>query len=483
MLIFSTKLIVSESLTQDVFVDFIEDWLSNNRNYRFGKVVYDGSQEFVLTKGTDSLEIYVYPEALTVRLTSISDGIIWTNDYVLTQQEEKNILAIQLYSDAASLSVRMPESFNKPRVLRQVLERGYGGMDDDLPVSDAPFVLTAENIDIARKLIMRESAYFMPVIYVSYPRYAIDKPINFTDMAKVLAGIAHVVVEPKELAAAVRRETEGHNPYDGAVDIFYGARSSYRVISGNYDSKAKMQQFIQNSVQQKILMTKIEDELSWMKLHFAHLQAQNKEAPELIDLYQQMLEEAENEGELKKQHIDELESRIKELEERIADLKTDLAKKDSQLQNYEYGFAQSGKAQTLTGVRFESSERELYIGEIKDIILKILDKERNSMDSDPNLKKSRKFDVLKDILELNAQTGRAEEISECLRDIIDKSCNLNSRRKYQLAELGFEIRVGTHYKIIFNEDERYAFTLSKTASEYRSNTNTLKDAVNALFGR
>lgn len=43
--------------------------------------------------------------------------------------------------------------------------------------------------------------------------------------------------------------------------------------------------------------------------------------------------------------------------------------------------------------------------------------------------------------------------------------------------------VGTHYKTVYNGEERYAFTLSKIAGDYRSNTNTLKDAINMLFGR
>lgn len=66
--------------------------------------------------------------------------------------EGKNILALQLYSDAANLSVRMPDSFNKPRILRQVVQNGYGGMDADLLVSDAPVMITANNVDMSGNL-------------------------------------------------------------------------------------------------------------------------------------------------------------------------------------------------------------------------------------------------------------------------------------------------------------------------------------------
>lgn len=483
MLKFSTKLIVNDRLTRDIFIDLIVKWLSNNRNYNFGQIMYDGSSEFCIHNERESLEISNYSEALTVHLVNNSEGVIWTNDYVLTQTEDKKILAIQLYSDASDLSVKLPESFHKPRILRQVVQRGYGGIDYDLPVSDEPYFITKDNVNIAHKLIMHESTYFMPVIYVSYPRYAIDNPIDFDTMAKNLSGIAHVLVESKDISSYVRKVTNEHNPYAGAVDIFYGKSSSYRVLPDNYDSLDRMRYFIENSVQQKILMTRIEDEFSWMKIHFMHLQLKNKEDPELINLYEQLLKEAEDEGKLKEQHINDLEWRIKELEEKNKDMNADLAKKDSQIQTYVSRFKKLDKHASSNNISIAVTENEFYSGEIMDVILRILEKARNEMDEDSNLVSSRKFHILENILNLNEQTGKADEIVECLRGIIDKSCHLNAQRKRQLIELGFNIHIGTHYKITYNEDERYTFTLSKTAGDYRSNTNTLKDAINMLFGR
>lgn len=129
------------------------------------------------------------------------------------------------------------------------------------------------------------------------------------------------------------------------------------------------------------------------------------------------------------------------------------------------------------------SEKELYEGEIKDVILKVLERERGLLDNDPNLKASRKFHVLTDIGERNLQTGKAEEIASWLREVIDASGNLSAQRKRQLIEAGFHIENGTHYKITYNEDSRYTFTLAKTPGDYRANMNTIKDATAALFGR
>lgn len=94
-----------------------------------------------------------------------------------------------------------------------------------------------------------------------------------------------------------------------------------------------------------------------------------------------------------------------------------------------------------------------------------------------NLRTSRKFHVLTDILNLNRQTGKSDEIEKWLREIIDDSGNLNAQRKRQLIEVGFKIDNGTRYKITYNEDNRYTFTLAKTPGDYRTNMNILKDAV------
>lgn len=482
MLKFSTKLIVNEKLTKEVFTEFVVRWLSNNPNYNFGRIKVDNKLELCIQNKSESVEISNFEETLTVHLVARNKGIIWTNDYVLTCIDDKKVLAIQLYSDATNLSVKLPETFHKPRLLRQIVQEGYGGMDNDLPVSDYPYMICEDNIDVACRLIMHESMYFMPVIYVSYPRYDIDKPIDFATMSKNLSGIAHVVVEMKDIASRVRKATNEHNPYAGAVEIFYGRNSSYRVLPDNFESLDIMRKFIENSVQQKILMTRIEDEFSLMKIHFNYLQLQNKETPELINIYEQLLKEAEEEGELKKQHIDDLEHQIKGLEEKCKDMNAELMKKESQIQTYQSYFNKA-EENSLKTINITATENELYADELKDVILKILEKERGEMDQDSNLISSRKFHVLDNILKLNEQTGKASQIANCLRGIVDKSCNLNAQKKRQLIELGFEIKIGTHYKIIFNQDERYAFTLSKTASDFRSNTNTLKDAINMLFGR
>ena len=322
----------------------------------------------------------------------------------------------------------------------------------------------------------------MPVVYVTFPRYAINMPIDYNGLALNLAGIAHVAVETKEIAPSVRKVTNGANPYAGAVEIFYGSNSSYRMLPDDYDTFGEMQAAIEKTVQQRLLMTKIDDDLSWNKIRFTHIQKKSEQDPELTEIYEQLLKDEKEQGSYKDQHIEELELHTMELEERIKDLNAELNNKESRIQSYQYMLGHKND-NSVNGITLEISERELYEGEIKDVVLRVLEKEKGQLDGDLNLKASRRFHVLSDIVSLNNQTGKAEEISNWLKEIIDASGNLNAQRKRELIEAGFKIETGTHYKITYNEDGRYTFTLAKTPGDYRTNKNTLKDATATLFGR
>lgn len=358
MLILSTKLIVNESLTHAVFVQMVIDWLSDNHNYDFGAIEYPDQLPLVLDCQRDHLEIMEYREALTVRLVSNSEGVIWTNDYVLTQIHDKQILSVQLYSDTENMSVKMPERFNKPRIINQIIATGFGGMDGDLPVADTPFIISTETVSTACDLIMKKTEYFMPVIYVTYPRYAIDRPLDFDALAKSLSGVAHVVVEPKNMANEIRQKTNEHNPYAGAVQIFYGKNSSSRLLPDSYRSMSEMKSVIESLVYQKVLMTRMDDDLSWMRIHFRYLQEKNQGDPELLLIYEQMLKENKSDDVIKQQRIEELEYQVMEFEDKIKDMQAVINLKESQIQNYKYSFEQSGQ-KNVNGISIESTELDL----------------------------------------------------------------------------------------------------------------------------
>ena len=130
----------------------------------------------------------------------------------------------------------------------------------------------------------------------------------------------------------------------------------------------------------------------------------------------------------------------------------------------------------------KGNEQDLYEEEIRDVVLKVLKKERASMAGDPNQEETRKYHILSDLLENNEIRGRGEELKKQLKEIFGNGEPLNTSKKKQLQEMGFEILDGgKHYKLVYRGDERYLMVAARTPSDYRAYLNTAMQMTNKLF--
>ena len=132
---------------------------------------------------------------------------------------------------------------------------------------------------------------------------------------------------------------------------------------------------------------------------------------------------------------------------------------------------------------FFTPEKDLYAGEINDIILKVLDKEVSQM-QDPKIKKSRKYHVLSSLVINNVRTGEDERITESLKSILSGGASLlDSSVISQLEELGIEVdKSGTHPRLMFKGDPRYVHIASATSSDFRAGKNSAAEFSRLLFG-
>lgn len=469
MLVLSTKLYVKNELTDEKFIEMATTWVSWEQNYSFGKVEWDGSEEFIIENDmkTQKFSIMRYDNAVIVHLENVDGKVIWTNDFVLTKKEDKRTLAVLLYNDAVDMSVRLPQEFKRPFLLKQIIKGNYGAEDNNLPISDYPIVINESNIEVASRLILGKEEYLMPVVYVTPSLYASTLRIDCEELAKDLAGVAHVLIEESsEQTKKLREMTDGRNPYNGAVQIFYSPTITQRILPCGFKSKHEFRKEVAYSVFRKLVLGKIGDEFSWTKIRYNNLLDKSKESIELAEICNELLKDYEEKIEVGNQTIQELENKISHLQ--------------SKLQACEYRLKEK-KGQGNV-VMFEVQESDLYENEISDVILKVLEKEIHSMEDDVKLRESRKYHILQSLIQQNEQTETAIEITKILKTILNLDGSFNKAKRRQLNELGFDIEEGKHYKIIYRGDERYKITLPKTPSDYRSNINTVSDAANKMFG-
>ena len=146
-----------------------------------------------------------------------------------------------------------------------------------------------------------------------------------------------------------------------------------------------------------------------------------------------------------------MEKRIKELEEEINRLTTE-----------NWGLLAKVNSQEGAPIIYEGEEKELYPGEMKEIVLYFLEEAYNKGIAEG----SRISDVLKDIFQRNDFSRKCKRDRELIDKYITTYDRMDAPTRKALEDIGFEITGdGKHYKLKYYGDARYHDTLSKTPGD------------------
>jgi len=123
-------------------------------------------------------------------------------------------------------------------------------------------------------------------------------------------------------------------------------------------------------------------------------------------------------------------------------------------------------------------EQDLYLNEAFGIVREALQDASTRVPAD-----SRRQHVLAAILAANPE---GEEIGasmrEKLKELLRGSRGVDAKIRRGLEEMGFSIaEEGKHYKLVFQGDDRYTFTLPKSGSDHRGGLNAASDIGRLLF--
>lgn len=121
-------------------------------------------------------------------------------------------------------------------------------------------------------------------------------------------------------------------------------------------------------------------------------------------------------------------------------------------------------------------EKDVYPGEIRDIVLTALS---NAVKSMPE--HSRSADVIRDIVSHNdyEQLGRnhAEKIKEMMRNYT----GMNRKLRTSFEDMGFVFTTHSKHINAYYGDERYKITFSSTPSDSRTGKNLASDIIRICF--
>lgn len=168
----------------------------------------------------------------------------------------------------------------------------------------------------------------------------------------------------------------------------------------------------------------------------------NKENREIVDTFDYDLKKSEEEMEKIKRRMRELEVENEILRKRVET--TDNAP-----------------------LLYYGHEKELYPGEIKELLIDIL----SSLTFPSG---SRREHVVTDLLNANVIRPTIKDRHTKIKAAFNDYRELTAETRSKLEEMGFGITSdGKHHKIVYHGDSRYQISLSKTSSDYRSGMNAV----------
>ena len=467
MLSFSTEFPVAANQTSTAFLDSVKDWILGSPHTRITsqdiEVIYSHTQSLI-QQGNETLETLRFAkngkDLASVKYKRFNSGLEWTTTVNFSQTERDAWVAIRVYCDSSHPSTSLPLA-KKPVLVRTLLQKLGGGEDGDLQVGENAVFLTNAEIDKAALIIQGTTDFRLPVVYVSSTfqgKYVLEP----NRLAKALAGVAHVVVEPnRAFSLRLKIEANSENVYGGAVGIYWpdgGGRRSF-FLGPEYENARDLEKSILEEVRLALNNRRPLDRCTWASIQ------------EMVS--RQALDELKNSGSSKvEEYMEVFDKELSSKDEKLSDAEREIARLKADLRIFE------SRTPSGSGITLKSgSEQDLYPNEISEIILDALKYYQSQVTED-----SRRSHILSDLLRTNKSTFEAETMKSRITDILRSYTSLTPTIKNELESLGFEISVeGKHYQIMYHGDDRYTFTLSKSGSDNRGGLNAAKDIGRLFF--
>lgn len=389
------------------------------------------------------------------------NGRHWTTEIVVTAFGDKVLMSTRVLCESKNPEEHLPTPY-RPHIVKMFMKRGLCGIDGGLKILETPHILNKNHIDLAINVIRGLSTNILPVVYVSAGFGADGFSVDANKIAKNLAGLAHVVVEPnRTFSNRLAISTERQNAYGGAVGVYWpdGAKKRIYRIGDRYRQREDLEKVICTDIIRSLANRRGNPICSWQ---YVREQIAARKVQELKDKNSTDATaycaafDAENDS--LKQQLAEANLEIKRL--KAENSGTEIDDDDGAFVKISIG-----------------SERNYFPDEIRSTLLSFLRKSRNQA-----AEGSRKQHIIDAVVSANQCVDGGPDIERKIKNTLFDCKDLSKKVRRELTDVGFEIEDDRrHHKLIYMGDERYTFTMSKTASDHRSGKNLASDICRKLF--
>lgn len=456
MVTYTTKFPVNELFDKEAFVKTVIKWNQGSKFDKIDNIIWDNQNyECEWIQDNISLRIQeVESESIVAsRLRKEDEHGVWQTDFVLNV--EQGTLAISVSLETTELTTDFLPTYYPPFFVKMVIFGEYAGTDNGILVQNKAH-LVSECSEFIKSIVSQTSISRLPVVYIMG---AIEDTlsIDVNELAFRLQGVAHVITDQEECQdedlSMLLGNLEGHN---GKIHIFYPSHNK-KIRTFNLTGISIESDYLQDRI--------VNDVYNYMNSRMRKaIDTWDGVSTEKLHIINRKLLSDHNAIEEENRYLyDIYEEQLRRMEESNNRLSNDVQRLTAELQGLRMRYADKEQAPII----YLGKERELYTGEIKEIVLEIL------LEYQKNCKEgSRRWHIISDLLESNEYKGLPEKRRELLKNALKGYKSLNGSLKSVLETLGFEISDdGKHYKWTYYGDHRYVATAAKTSSDGRSGMN------------
>ncbi len=464
MLSFACEFPVQDSDTS-AFIDAVRRWLEGSphtalKREDLDKILPQGHSS--CAAGNERLEALIASDdgnsTAGFRHTAINGAIEWRTTVVFSRSADDCWIGVRTARESAKAISSLPRG-KKPLLVRTLLAELGGGLDAELYCQDEPHYLKANDLGMAARLLNGDSDNYLPVIYVSCG-FTGNPLVRAEPLAKVLGGMAHVLVEPdRAFSRALQPDVGSRNAYGGSIGVYWPHGDSFKIIVDlNAGREIDVRHDIVDRVTQSLLNRRPLARCTWSRA----------EANVAIEVFEKL----KNSG---SQEIDDyvavFDSEVKAKNKQLEDAEAEIQKLTSRIRQIDTGRV------TPTSSFQINNEQEFFAGEFSDII-----GDGINLALESSQKGSRRQHVLSALLTSLSSSGTAKTKRNELKEILKGYRSMTKATKDGLVRLGFSItEEGKHYKLVYMQDERYGFTLPKTGSDHRGGMNAVSDIAKRIY--
>jgi hypothetical protein len=455
--------------SEDVFQECI-NWIMDSPFTDFAQEElnkFDNTEDFTYTKDQEHIEFSrsETPDLFvsSLRYKKSTTSAQWITEISTRIQPNQHWISV-VSSIVTTTASNEPPEIKKPLIVIRLISRFGGGNDGDVPITIDPIILdeTDASKEIAKAVINSNNSCTLPIVYLSANNGNRHSVIP-DRLARKLSGMAHVVVEPsRAFSHNLRQEVASRNVYGGVVGIYWPKGTGVTLFRRESKDIKLFEQEIFEKICEALSVLIPPHKCSWEEV--SHVKNRNAiehlkregvsatEAKELVLLYETELTEKIDNIQALNREIERLSTLVRHLE---------------------------AKTPVQGGIMINTGDEEDYFNEEILALTLLAIKEYAAKSTRP---KSRREHILSAILNSNIANDLHDQKTKALKDVLRGYREMNKKVRDTFEELGFSITAdGKHWKVLYQEDERYTYILPKTGSDHRGGLNAAADIANIVY--